>query len=263
MPEGIEIEIYRRAAEATVGRTVTAIDVPEPAYLRNGMSPEQLEAAISGARIEVADRIGKLLLLELASGSDRPTLGLRFGMTGRLVVDGDAPIDELLYSTTRPDPAYTRFVMRFEEGGELVMIDPRRLGSVELAPDTTVLGPDAFSITPDELADSLRGGRGPLKARLLDQARIAGIGNLIADETLWRAGISPERVAGSLSEPELAHLAEHIRGTTAHLAERGGSHTGDLQDQRHPDGVCPLDGAPLVRSTVGGRTTYWCPQHQR
>ena len=138
-----------------------------------------------------------------------------------------------------------------------------RLGSVELAPDTSNLGPDAFSISPQDLADALRGGRGPLKARLLDQARVAGIGNLIADETLWRAGVSPGRAAGSLSGEEVPDLARHIRATMADLAERGGSHTGDLQDERHADGVCPIDGAQLVRSTVGGRTTYWCPQHQR
>jgi formamidopyrimidine-DNA glycosylase len=97
----------------------------------------------------------------------------------------------------------------------------------------------------------------------MDQRRLAGIGNLALDELLWRAGLDPARPAGSLSEVETRRLARGVRGTLADLIKRGGSHTGDLMAARVPGGVCPKDGAPLVRRTVGGRTTYSCPVHQR
>ncbi len=91
---------------------------------------------------------------------------------------------------------------------------------------------------------------------------MAGIGNLIADEVLWRAGLSPQRAATSLSPAELKRLHRHLGRTLSDLTERGGSHLGDLMDERHPGGVCPKDGSPLERTTVGGRTTWWCPVHQ-
>jgi formamidopyrimidine-DNA glycosylase len=97
----------------------------------------------------------------------------------------------------------------------------------------------------------------------MDQARLAGVGNLIADEVLWRAGLDPARPAGGLSPAELRRLHRHLGVGLAEMSERGGSHTGDLMEQRHPGGVCPRDGAALRRATVGGRTTWWCPVHQR
>ena len=218
--------------------------------------------ALRGAHVAAARRIGKLLLLDVAGSAGQATLGLRFGMTGRLLVDDEGPIDELLYSTTRDDPAYRRFTMRFEGDGELSIVDPRRLGWVELAPDETVLGPDAFSISAEDLAVALHGGRGALKSRLMDQKRVAGVGNLICDETLWRTGLSPLRPSGGLSDAEVSHLSDTLVATIADLLDKGGSHMGDLQDERHVGGRCPADGEPLSRDTVGGRTTYWCPSHQ-
>ena len=112
------------------------------------------------------------------------------------------------------------------------------------------------------LGRALAGSSAPLKACLLDQSRVAGIGNLIADEVLWRAGLSPLRPAASLTPAEVRRLHRHLGGTLADLTGRGGSHLGDLMDERHRGGVCPKDGNPLSRSTVGGRTTWWCPTHQ-
>src|SRR5205085_10121976 len=118
-----------------------------------------------------------------------------FGMSGRLLVDGTAGVEELLYSSNRALEAWDRFAIRFVNGGDLRMRDPRRLGGVELDPDESRLGPDALSLTPKQLATALNGSTAPLKARLLDQARVAGVGNLIADEALWRAGLDPARPA--------------------------------------------------------------------
>ena len=155
-----------------------------------------------------------------------------------------------------------RWSTRFADGGVLAVRDPRRLGGVTLDPDLGRIGPDALAVTTSGLARALDGSMTALKARLLDQSRVAGIGNLIADEVLWRAGLSPVRPAGSLSPAEVRRLHRHLRLTLGLLSERGGSHLGDLVDERHPGGLCPRDGAALVRGVVGGRTTWWCPRHQ-
>lgn len=102
----------------------------------------------------------------------------------------------------------------------------------------------------------------PLKARLMNQAHVAGVGNLLADEALWRAGLDPRRAARDLSDAEVRRLHKHLRATVSELSARGGSHTGDLRIHRAPGGRCPKDGAELERGTVGGRTTWWCPKHQ-
>lgn len=255
MPELPEVEAYRRLAERALGRRIAAVEAPDAWYLKSGADPNVLV----GRRFTAARRIGKLLLLD--TDDDGPTLGLRFGMTGRLVVDGTAGVDRLLYSSDRELGVWDRFAVRFEDGGDLRMRDPRRLGGVLLDPDVAALGPDAAAVTLGELRQCLAGSAAPLKARLMDQARLAGIGNLLADELLWRAGLSPARPAQSLTPAELRRLHRHVVGTVGALMESG-SHTGDLMAERRPDGVCPKDGRPLVRATVGGRTSYWCPHHQ-
>jgi len=108
-------------------------------------------------------------------------------MTGSLLVDGHASIEELIYSPRRAEPRWDRFSVRFTDGGGLVVHDPRLLGGVSLDPDETVLGPDAMTVTPAQLREVLAGSAAPVKARLMDQARLAGVGNLLADEILWRA----------------------------------------------------------------------------
>ena len=258
MPEILEIEIYRRLADRVVGRAITGVNTPDGWYLK-GCTADAVADAVIGATVVEARRRGKLLLLDL--DDHRPTIGLRFGMTGRLIIDGDAAIDSLEYSSDRNDPAWDRFSLRFDHGS-LVMRDPRRLGGVELDPDEERLGVDAWSLQADQLGAALKGGRGPLKARLLDQQRIAGLGNLLTDETLWRAGIDPHRTSGELQAAEIERLAAAVHEVLDQLDRRGGSHLGDLQDERHREGVCPVDGAALQRDKVGGRTTYWCPKHQ-
>jgi formamidopyrimidine-DNA glycosylase len=262
MPELVEVEAYRRLAEGVVGRTIAEVVAPDAWYLKRGLDAATAEAVLTGATVAGTRRIGKLLMLDL--DWDRPVLGLRFGMSGRLVVDGHSGVDELLYAPRLALAKWDRFGLRFTDGGELRMQDPRRLGGVELDPPEARLGPDALSVTPTGLAAAIGHGRStaPLKARLMDQSRIAGVGNLAADELLWRAGLDPARPAGGLSANELRRLHRHLRGTMADLMARGGSHAGDLMAERRVGGVCPKDGTPLVRRTVGGRTTFSCPKHQ-
>jgi formamidopyrimidine-DNA glycosylase len=259
MPELPEVEAYRQLAERAVGRRITQVVARDAWYLKRGLDARGAKRALVGRRVVGTRRIGKLLLLELDGDL---VVGLRFGMSGRLVLDGVAGVDDLLYSSNRDERAWDRFVIRFEDGGELRMRDPRRLGGVELTPDETRLGLDAQSITLAGLRSALAASRSPLKARLMDQARVAGVGNLLADETLWRAGLDPRREAGSLDERELRRLQRHLRATVADLMARGGSHTGDFLPHRRAGGRCARDGAELARATVGGRTTWWCPKHQ-
>ncbi|HEU5082846.1 MAG TPA: DNA-formamidopyrimidine glycosylase family protein [Acidimicrobiales bacterium] len=258
MPELIEVETYRRQAEAVVGRTIADAPVLDPLGLR-GVDPDAVRAELAGRTVEGTDRIGKLLLLP----TDGPVLGLRFGMTGRLIVDGAASIEGLLYGGQGDDAGWDRYVVTFTDGTELRIRDPRRLGGLQLDPETDRLGPEASTVTAEQLAGALAGSRAPVKARLLDQSRLAGLGNLLVDESLWRAGIDPARLCVDLAGDEIAELAATIRRTVADLMARGGSHTGDLQEARLPGASCPREGAPLERLRVGGRTTYRCPQHQR
>lgn len=259
MPELPEVEFYRRLATETLSRPIAGVDAPDAWYLKGGTTAPRLRRTLKGRTFTAARRIGKLLLLDVEGGN---VLGLRFGMTGRLVVDGQAGVDKLIYSSDRALDAWDRFRVRFAGGGDLRIRDPRRLGGVELDPDEDRLGLDALALTPTTLRAALASAA-PLKARLMDQARLAGVGNLIADEALWRAGLDPARPANSLAPAEVRRLHRHLQGTVADMLERGGSHTGDLLPHRQPGGRCPRDGTSLVRRTVGGRTTWSCPTHQR
>jgi formamidopyrimidine-DNA glycosylase len=92
---------------------------------------------------------------------------------------------------------------------------------------------------------------------------VAGVGNLLADEILWRARLDPRRPAGKLSIEELDRLRREVRAATRSAIRRGGAHTGDMIAERRPGGHCPRCGAEMARATVGGRTTFWCPVEQR
>lgn len=261
MPEGIEVEYARRLIEErALGRKVAGVEAPDLWYLKRGLTPAALESVLPGRRFTAARRHGKLLLLD----TDRrgPTLGLHLGMSGRVLIDGDAAGDPLVYGSNLENPAWHRFTVRFADGGWLAMRDPRRLGAVELDPDEHRLGPDAFEVTQPEIDRMLTHSRAPVKAVLMDQARIAGLGNLLVDEVLWRAGIDPARPARDLDRNERRRVFRAIRRTVQLTLERGGSHTGDHMAQRVSGGVCPKDGTPFERRTIAGRTTFSCPTHQ-
>ncbi|MEP6649270.1 MAG: zinc finger domain-containing protein [Lapillicoccus sp.] len=136
------------------------------------------------------------------------------------------------------------------------------MSRVRLDANRATLGPDAEHITLPEFRERLGRGTAPVKARLLDQSVVAGVGNLLADETLWQARISPRRPGGELDQDELARLRRSLRTATRRARERGGVHTGAFIAHRRRDGHCPRCGAELERATVGGRTTYWCPVEQ-
>ena len=263
MPELPEVEAYRRLAEGALGRRVRRAEVLDRRFVRGRGSPEDLVAAAEGSVVAGVRRHGKLLVLDLRRARTTRTVGLRFGMTGRLLLDGRAGVDRLVFAGEAARPAWDRVRLVLDGGSHLVVNDPRLLGGVELDPDELSLGPDALTVTPAGLRRALEASTVALKTRLMDQRRLAGVGNLVADEVLWRASLAPQRPSASLADVEHRRLHRHLRATLEVLLARGGSHLGDLMPERATGGRCPRDGAELVRSTVGGRTTWWCPAHQR
>jgi formamidopyrimidine-DNA glycosylase len=262
MPELLEVEAARALVEQrALHRPIAAVDAPDTWYLKRGLTPRGVKKALPGRRLSAARRRGKLMLLDTDDGAG-PTLGLHLGMSGRVLIDDEAAGDPLVYASNREVTRWHRFTLRFADGGRLAMRDPRRLGAVELDPDEERLGPDALELTLAYLRAIVSKSRAPLKAVLMDQSRIAGLGNLLVDEALFRAGLDPARPAESLDAGEQVRLRRAIANTLKVLGKRGGSHTGDLMPARLPGGHCPKDGAPLLRRTVGGRTTYSCPLHQ-
>ncbi|MDP1794977.1 MAG: DNA-formamidopyrimidine glycosylase family protein, partial [Acidimicrobiales bacterium] len=242
MPEMIEIEAYRRLADRVVGRTIAKVQATDSWFIKDDNTQASFTRALKGKRITGTRRIGKLLLVD----TDGPVVGMRFGMTGKLVVDGIEGVEELIYGSRRRDPAWDRFGLTFTDGTRLSINDARRLGGVTLNPDESVLGPDALAVTVPQLRLILQSDA-PVKARLMDQAKLAGVGNLIADETLWRSGIDPRRSAKSLDANEQKRLHKHMLKTVQELDVRGGSHTGDVIQHRIAGGRCPKDGAEMTR----------------
>lgn len=241
MPELPEAERARQQIERALGREIVAVDDRDD-YVIRPHSPGELAAALTGHRLTAAHRRGKFLWAE----SDGPELGLHLGMAGRIVVD-------------EPAERWDRFALEFADGGRMALRDKRRLGRAVLEPDFSHVGPDAAEVSRDVFRARVGRGNAPLKARLLDQRSISGVGNLLADETLWRARLSPLRPAGELSDGELDDLRRHLRAAVRDAIRNGGVHTGRFMPHRGRGGHCPREGAELMRATVGGRTTYWCP----
>jgi formamidopyrimidine-DNA glycosylase len=246
MPELPEAERARRTLESALGRRIVAVD-DRDSYVCRPHAPGELADALTGQRLATAHRRGKFMWLETEDG---PALGLHLGMAGRIVVD---PAD-----TSRWD----RFTLEFADGGRLVLRDERRLGRAVLNPDISHIGPDAAEVGRDDFRRLIGAGRTPVKARLLDQGAISGIGNLLADQALWQARISPVRSVSELSTEDLDRLRRELRAAVRSAIRKGGAHTGDFIEARRRDGVCPRDGHRLQHGKVGGRTTYWCPECQ-
>jgi formamidopyrimidine-DNA glycosylase len=245
MPELPEAERARLTLEAASGREIVAVD-DRDTYVCRPHHPGELSDALTGHTLAGAFRRGKFLWVETDDG---PTLGLHLGMSGHILLDPD--------DSTRWD----RFALDFGDGGRLVLRDKRRLGRAVLNPDYSHVGPDAASVGRDEFRALIGKGRAPIKARLLDQRAISGVGNLLADQALWQARIAPARVVSSLSVAELDRLRRELRAAVRSAIRQGGVHTGRFIPARR-EGVCPRDGHPLSRARIGGRTTFWCPECQ-
>jgi formamidopyrimidine-DNA glycosylase len=249
VPELPEAERARSLVAAhALDRRIVGVD-DHDLYVSRPHRPGEIASALMGRRLITANRVGKTLWCE--TDVEGLVLGLHLGMAGRIAVDEE------------PHERWDRFALTFDDGTRVALRDKRRLGRAILAPDLSRLGPDAAVASRRHFRDRVGRGNTPIKARIMDQGVIAGVGNLLADEILWQARIDPRRPAGELDERELDELRRATRAAVRRALVNGGAHTGTLISHRKGDGYCPRCGTPLSRTRIGGRTTYWCPQEQR
>ncbi len=247
MPELPEAERARLTLESVLGRPIAAVDDTDT-YVCRPHPPGEIASALIGHQFVSTHRRGKFLWLETEGG---PTLGLHLGMAGHIALE--APGDK---------PLWDRFTVQFEDGTRFALRDRRRLGRAVLNPDFSHVGPDAAAVGRDEFRRLVGAGSTAVKARLLNQGAISGVGNLLADQILWQARIAPRRPTSELSTEDLDRLRREVRAAVRSAIRAGGAHTGRFVGVRGPDGACPRCGHGLSRATVGGRTTYWCPACQ-
>jgi formamidopyrimidine-DNA glycosylase len=275
MPELPEVETIRaRLAPALAGRRIERVEIADPRLTRPD-PPEAVAATLEGERIVDVGRRGKYLIFEFESGRH---LLVHLRMTGNLQHPAEGGL--------AADP-YRRAVVRLDDGSDVAYRDVRRFGTwtlLEPGESEDYLAQRRLGREPLErgfttavLESVLAGRRAPIKAALLDQRAAAGIGNIYADETLWRARIHPLRIAGTLTRDELAALRKGIRDALAMGIERQGA---SLRDYRDPGGrrgrmqddfrvygragePCTRCGTPIEKIRAAGRGTWYCPSCQR
>ncbi len=273
MPELPEVEITRRhLEEALRGRVLSEVHVTHARTARFNSSPEEIERRLVGRRVSSVERIGKFLRFGLDDGQ---TIVAHLGMSGRWAVDD--PVSK----------THTHFQARLDDGSLVEFVDPRTFGFVAVYDDSDLgtsglarLGDDAWNAPPtaERLAELLEKRSAPIKAVLLDQRALAGVGNIYADEALFRAGIHPLRPACDIEVRELEALLEAIAvvlsaaiqagGTTlddlAYLLPdgRSGEHMSSLSVYGRPDEPCDRCGTAISRIVVRSRSTHFCPECQ-
>jgi formamidopyrimidine-DNA glycosylase len=256
VPELPDVEHFTRTfARAAAGRRIVEIVVTDPGILRDVTAPD-LDRALRGHRFAEPERRGKWLI----AWTEEPALMLHFGMTGDIL--------------SAPDPAgrhrHDRVIVVLDRG-EVRYRNMRKFGGVWLASDRgeveallSGLGPDALGLGREEFLERMRTRSGQVKVALLDQSFIAGIGNLLADEVLWRARIHPARRIDDLSADDRVALFRALRLITRRTIDRypEGLQVRWNSARGSPATRCPRCGTELVRTVVGGRGTYLCPSCQ-
>jgi len=285
MPELPEVETVCRQLEPEIeGRRIELLEVHDPRWCRP-MSPAGLEKAVAGRTIEGLGRRGKYLLLGLDGGR---TLVMHLRMTGNLVlVEGHSKLDPSegmrLYEAERStSERHLRARFALDDGRELWFTDPRRFGEALLLSDEQLdahfaprLGVEPLSeeFTAELLGELAAGRRAPLKSFLLDQKGVAGIGNIYADEALFRARLHPLSPAESMKPEHLEVLRDGIVAALEAGIDGGGASIDDYRDGRGEKGrmqdeflvhtregePCPRGDGTVERIVVSGRSTYFCP----
>lgn len=275
MPELPEVETIRRQLEpALEGRRIDSVEVLDARWVAPA-TPHAFVDRLNRRRIERVARRGKYLVLEL---DDDSALVLHLRMTGNLLL---LPPDHEL-----PDN-HLRGMLRLDDGSLLAFVDPRRFGTAEVLSNRRAvddyfaarLGPEPFdaAFTGAYLHHVTRRRTTPIKALLLDQRHVAGVGNIYADEALFRAGIAPHRRAGRLTRRQCDALRDAIRDALAAGIDAKGASIDDFRDVYGTQGSfqdrflvhrreglpCPECGNPIVKRRIAGRGTYYCPRCQR
>lgn len=271
MPELPEVETIRRGLESElVGRRIDGVDW-RPARLRGGPSPRPL-AAMEGTRVVGLRRHGKFLMTDLSDGS---TWLVHLGMTGKL----------LFAQPGEHERAHTHLVLNLDDERQLRYTDPRRFGLLKLydkgavIPDLDHYGIDALDPALDDarMAQLLASSGAPLKAFLLDQTKLAGVGNIYACEALWRSGLSPRRRANATPRARVPLLRSSIVDVLRDSLAQGGTSFNDYVDHIGRPGEfvaalavfqregepCPTCASPIRRIVQSGRSTFYCPTCQR
>jgi formamidopyrimidine-DNA glycosylase len=272
MPELPEVETVRSRLEPKlVGRRFDAVEILD-SRLTRPFEPAQVAAELQGERVAAVDRRGKYLIVRFDSGL---LLLIHLRMTGTLVHTQNGAADDL----------HRRAVVRLDDGSDVTYRDVRRFGTWLVLRDDELgsyfgrrLGAEPLGrdFSARALGERLAGRRAPLKAALLDQRTVAGLGNIYADEALWRARLDPRRPAGETEETELRALHRGIRrALEAGIARQGAT----LRDYRTPDGhagemqhefkvygragePCFRCRTPIEKTRLGGRGTWFCPHCQ-
>jgi formamidopyrimidine-DNA glycosylase len=282
MPELPEVETVRRGlAPVMEGTRIARADVNRPDL--RWPFPEGMADRLTGRRVTGLRRRSKYLLADLDSGE---TLLIHLGMSGRMIVSGD-PLARFVHDHPAPEK-HDHVVLHMEGGARITFNDPRRFGAMDLMPTEEIdghrliatLGPEPFgnAFHEDYLVAALRGRASPVKAVLLDQSVVAGLGNIYVCEALFRAGISPMRKARRISAARVARLVPVIRDVLSDAIDAGGS---SLRDFRQADGelgyfqhsfdVYGREGAPcrtpgcrgvIRRRVQSGRSSFYCPACQ-
>jgi formamidopyrimidine-DNA glycosylase len=271
MPELPEVETARLViGQAALDRVIADVDDTDT-YECRPHKPGEIRAALLGRRLTAVHRRGKSVWCDTsgvgACDPEGPALGIHLGMSGKIVItdrQGNETEGGDYWERGRApgDHRYSRFSASFADGGSMLLIDPRRLGRVRLDPPVAALGPDALTITPKQFRAAFSKGTAPVKARMLDQHAIAGIGNLLADQILWQAKINPARPVGALTSADVNRLLKAMRNTLQSAVSGGGVHILPVIEFRARGATCPRCGAPMAHGTVGGRTTWWCSREQ-
>jgi formamidopyrimidine-DNA glycosylase len=279
MPELPEVERGRRVAlKVARGRRIVEARCADDPIVFDRVSPARIRRALVGRRVQDVKRHGKHLWFEL---DRRPWPCLHFGMTGGFHTAPGGPRVKLESTGKKPDhawpPRFTKLHLVFDDGGELVMADARRLGRIRLRrdpasqPPISLLGFDAHRGLPpfSRFRELVRGRAAPLKALLLDQGFAAGVGNWIADEVLYQARLDPRRRANTLTDPEIMRMRAAVKrvvDTSVRVSNDSDRYPrGWLFHRRwgrNPRAVT-MTGERIRHITVGGRTTAWVPTRQR
>jgi len=258
MPELPDVEVFRRYLDSHVlGRLIRHVDVAAP-EMAPDTSPRSLSAHLSRARFRSTHRHGKYVFLEIDRGG---WLFLHFGMTGYPVVNGKEAVD-------RP-----RLVIRFAAGHTLTYYDRRKLGRIGLVKDaqgfvrSRRLGPDALAVEEADFCARLKKRRGAVKAALMDQHVIAGLGNVYVDEVLFQAGLHPMTALVGLASATRARLYRAMRRVLGRAIAAGADPSRLPRryqlPHRRKGGRCPRCGNRWKTVKAGGRTTYYCERDQR
>jgi formamidopyrimidine-DNA glycosylase len=287
MPELPEVETVVRQLEPEVeGQRIERLEVLDERWSRP-LPPQKLGSAVDGSTIERLGRRGKYILMGLEG---ERTLVMHLRMTGNLILrEGEEMLDpsegRRLYESERStEERHLRARFVLDDGRELWFTDPRRFGEAFLLPDDQLearfakLGVEPFSpeFTAQALGEMAAGRTAPLKSFLLDQSGIAGVGNIYADEALFRAELHPLSPAGSMKPEHLEALRDAVVAALEAGIDAGGSSIDDYRDARGERGTmqneflvhtregedCPRCGGTIVRIVVGGRSTYFCPSCQ-